>query len=132
MLARSRGSVTAFGGYLDTVLDMVAYSAIAVALAVTRPSTVVLWLLVVVGYLLVTTATLALSSLAERQNRQLCGNRSIEFTRSFAEAGETTLVYAAVILWPGVERVILMMWLTPLALTVRHRTALARHLLSTQ
>ncbi|WP_411280213.1 CDP-alcohol phosphatidyltransferase family protein [Gemmatimonas sp.] len=130
MLARLAGNGSLFGGYLDITFDMLAYSAMAIAFAVAMPADVVLWMVVLLGYVLAITTTLALSSLAEKTHRQLSSDRSIQFTRALAEGGETTLVYVLIALAPSVSRYVLVVWIALLAITVIQRTALARRLLS--
>jgi len=129
MVARLGASASLFGGYLDITLDMLAYSAMAIAYAVAIPADAVLWMLVLLGYVLAITTTLALSSLAEKADRQLGGNRSIQFTRALAEGGETTAVYVVIALAPSVSRYVLVVWITLLAVTAIQRTVLARRLL---
>jgi phosphatidylglycerophosphate synthase len=129
MVARLSGSSTLFGGYLDITLDMLAYSAMAIAFAIAMPADRVLWMLVLLGYVMAITTTLALSSLAEKADRQLGGNRSSQFTRALAEGGETTLVYVVIALAPSVSRYVLVVWIAMLAITVVQRTTLARRLL---
>jgi phosphatidylglycerophosphate synthase len=129
MVARLSGSSTLFGGYLDITLDMLAYSAMAIAFAIAMPADRVLWMLVLLGYVMAITTTLALSSLAEKADRQLGGNRSIQFTRALAEGGETTIVYVVIALAPSVSRYVLVVWIAMLAITVVQRTTLARRLL---
>jgi len=129
MLARLSGGASLFGGYLDITLDMLAYTAMAIAFAIAMPADAVLWLLVLLGYVLAITTTLALSSLAEKADRQLGGERSIQFTRALAEGGETTVVYVVIALAPSVSRYVLVVWIALLAITVIQRTALARRLL---
>ncbi len=129
MVARLSGQSSLFGGYLDITLDMLAYSAMAIAFAVAMPADVVLWMLVLLGYVLAITTTLALSSLAEKADRQLGGDRSIQFTRALAEGGETTAVYVVIALVPSVSRYVLVVWITLLAITALQRTTLARRLL---
>jgi hypothetical protein len=93
------------------------------------PADRLLWMLVVVGYVLAITTTLALSSLAERADRQLGGNRSLQFTPGLAEAGETTIVYGVIALLPAYSRVTLLVWIGLLAATAIQRTVLARRML---
>ena len=129
LLARRSGQSTLYGGYLDIVLDMGAYSAVAIGFAWVMPTYRLQWTLVLVGYVLAITTTLALSSLAERADRQLGGNRSLQFTPGLAEAGETTIVYVALAMLPAVSEWILHGWIVLLALTAVQRTLLARRLL---
>ena len=130
MVARLSGTSTLFGGYLDITLDMLAYSAMAIAFAIAMPADVVLWMLVLMGYVMAITTTLALSSLAEKGYRQLGGNRSIQFTRALAEGGETTIVYVVIALAPSVSRYVLVVWIAMLAISAVQRTRMARTLLS--
>ena len=130
MLARLANSASLFGGYLDITLDMLAYSSMAIAFAIAMPADVVLWMVVLLGYVLAITTTLALSSLSERADRPLGGDRSIQFTRALAEGGETTAVYVTIALAPSVSRYVLVVWIALLAITAIQRTALARRLLS--
>ena len=129
MIARFTPGDASFGGYLDITLDMLAYSAMAIGFAVAMPADVVLWMVVLAGYVLAITSTLALSSLAEKADRQLGGDRSIQFTRGLAEGGETTIVYVVIALAPSVSRYVLVVWIAMLAITVVQRTTLARRLL---
>lgn len=130
MLARLESSSSLYGGYLDITLDMLAYTAMAIAFAIAMPADVLLWMLVLLGYVLAITTTLALSSLVEKADRQLGGDRSLQFTRALAEGGETTIVYVVIALAPSVSRYALVVWIALLAITVVQRTALARRLLS--
>lgn len=129
LLARISGRATLFGGFLDITLDMLAYSAMAVAFAIRMPEDHLLWMLVLSGYVLVITTTLALSSMLERADRQLGGDRSLQFTPGLAEGGETTIVYALIALVPQWSVWVLKGWLLLLAITVIDRLRLARRLL---
>lgn len=129
LLARMSGKASLFGGFLDIALDMLAYSLIACAFAWAMPQDRALWMLVLVGYIVAITTTLALSSLLERADRQLGGNRSIQFTPGLAEGGETTILYSLIALWPGFSRPLLFAWLALLALTALSRFRLAQRLL---
>jgi phosphatidylglycerophosphate synthase len=129
MLARHLGGASLYGGYLDITLDMLAYAAMACGFAYAMPQDRLLWMAVLVGYVLAITTTLALSSLAERADRQLGGNRSIQFTAGIAEAGETNVVYGAIALLPAFSRITLMVWIGLLAATAVQRTLLARRIL---
>ena len=129
LLARQTGGGSLYGGYLDITLDMFAYSAMALGFAYVMPEHRLRWALVLTGYVLAITTTLALSSLAERADRQLGGNRSLQFTPGLAEGGETTIVYVAMAVFPPLSRWILDGWIVLLALTAIQRTWLARRLL---
>lgn len=129
ILARLSGRATLFGGFLDISLDMLAYSSMAVAFAVARPAHWTLWMVVLVGYVMAITTTLALSSLLERADRTLGGDRSLQFTPALAEGGETSIVYVAVAVWPDGAAGILWGWIALLVLTALARVRLARTLL---
>lgn len=131
VLARESGRASAFGGYLDITLDMVAYSAMLLGYASIHPEGGWVWSAILVGYLLVTTTTLALSSILEREQATLRDNdRTLQFTPGFAEAGETTLVYVLFALLPSLITPIAWIWVGVCAATVVQRTLLARRLLS--
>ena len=130
LVARLGGRVTLWGGYLDTTLDMAAYSAIIVAFGVGHPELALAWLLILVGYVLCSTTTLALSSLLERQQSHAAGEqRSIQYTRGFAEAGETYVVYVLFVLLPSALPAIAWVWAVMLGVTVIQRTVMAARLL---
>lgn len=129
LLAQLTGGQTLFGGYLDITLDMLAYTAMAVAFAFAMPEDWFLWILVVAGYVMAITTTLALSSLVERADRQLGGNRTIQFTPGLAEAGETSIIYVLLVLAPMFSPVILTVWIILLAGTLLQRTSAAYRLL---
>lgn len=129
LLARISGRSSLFGGFLDITFDMLAYSAMAVGFAVAMPGDRTLWLFVMVGYVMAITTTLALSSLLERADRELGGDRSLQFTAAPAEGGETTAVYILIALVPAWSRPVLAIWIALLAATFVHRVALAARLL---
>jgi len=128
-LARISGRASLYGGFLDISLDMLAYSAMAVGFAIAMPQDVGLWVLVLVGYVMAITTTLALSSLLERADRTLGGDRSLQFTPGLAEGGETTIVYALLALFPMWSRAFLVVWIAALAITMVTRFRLAARLL---
>lgn len=129
LLARLSGRTSLFGGFLDITLDMLAYSAMAVAFAWAMPADRTLWMLVLVGYVMAITTTLALSSLLERADQQLGGNRSLQFTPGLAEGGETTIVYCVIALVPVASRWVLSAWIALLLVTAAARLRLAWRLL---
>ncbi len=129
LLARLGGRTSLFGGYLDICLDMLAYSLMAIAFARAMPADAILWLVVLAGYVMAITTTLALSSLLEKLDRQLGGNRSVQFTPGLAEGGETTIVYSVIAMWPSWSRWVLVVWIVLLSLTMVQRTGLAWRLL---
>lgn len=129
ILARLSGRPSLFGGFLDITLDMLAYASMAMAFAVAQPEQSMLWMIVLVGYVMAITTTLALSSLLERADRTLGGDRSLQFTPALAEGGETTIVYVLVALLPAWTTGILWGWIALLALTAVGRVRLAGRLL---
>ena len=100
--ARETNRASALGGFWDISLDMLAYSAMILGFAIAYPQYGVLWPLILTGYILAITTTLALSAAADRLSRTVsAGNRTFQFTRGLAEAGETTVVYLAWLAWPA-------------------------------
>lgn len=125
-LARATDQQTAFGAYLDITLDMAAYCAMVIAFALLHPAHATLWFAVLAGYVLNITTTLALAAAAAESDRVLApGNRTFQFTRGLAEAGEASVVYVLWALMPGAVVVVGWMWCALLAATVVQRTWLA-------
>ena len=130
VVARLGGRQSAFGGYLDITLDMGAYSLMVMAFAHVRPEPPLLWQGILVGYVLAITTTLALSSAAERADRTLtAGDRTFQFTRGLAEAGETTVVYALWVVFPPLLVPVGWIWCGLLVATAVQRSWLAYRLL---
>lgn len=126
VLARATRQQTAFGGYLDITLDMAAYSAMVVAFALLHPAYHALWVAVLAGYVLNITTTLALAAAAAEAHTVLApGNRSFQFTRGLAEAGEASVVYVLWALVPGAIGLVGWTWCALLAATIVQRTWLA-------
>ena len=131
IVARETKQQTEFGGYLDILCDMAAYSLMIVAFALQKTTFLLYWLLILLGYVLCITTTLALSSLLEKKKHALGNNnRSLQMTAGLAEATETNLAYTLFILFPAFLQVWLILWVLVLAYTVLQRTLLARKLLN--
>ncbi len=102
LVAREGRMTTAYGGFMDITLDMAAYSGMVLGFAIAYPEYGLMWTCVLAGYVLAVTTTLALAAAAERLGRTVVvGNRTFQFTRGLAEAGETTVVYVLWTLWPA-------------------------------
>jgi phosphatidylglycerophosphate synthase len=130
VVARAGGRQSVLGGYLDITLDMAAYSLMVLAFAHVNPAPPLLWQAILTGYVLAITTTLALSSAAERCARTLAaGNRTFQFTRGLAEAGETSVVYALWVVFPSLVVPIGWMWCALLFATAVQRSWLAYRLL---
>ncbi len=130
-VARRAGVTSGLGGFLDITLDMAAYSLMVVAFAIRHPAHQLQWLLILVGYVLCITTTAVLSSILEHRRALIAGNdRSLQFTAGFAEAGETTVVYVLLALFPGWAGPIALGWVLVLGATVIQRITLARQLLN--
>jgi phosphatidylglycerophosphate synthase len=125
-LARAADASTAFGGFLDITLDMTAYSAMVVAFAWVYPQYAPLWMLVLVGYVVAITTTLALSNAAGVLQRRVSEtDRTFQFTPALAEGGETNIMYLVWALWPDYLTWWLTLWIAALAATGVQRTHLA-------
>jgi phosphatidylglycerophosphate synthase len=130
VVAREGGRQSALGGYLDITLDMAAYSLMVLAFAHVHPAPPLLWQAILTGYVLAITTTLALSSAAERSARTLAaGDRSFQFTRGLAEAGETSVVYALWVVFPSLVVPVGWIWCVLLFATAVQRSWLAYRLL---
>ena len=129
-LARAAGTPTAFGGFLDVTLDMTAYSAMVVGFAALYPQFGLGWALVLSGYVVAITTTLALSDAAGTLGRQVSGtDRTFQFTPAVAEAGETSVIYVLWAVWPQHLPWLLGLWIAALGATGLQRIVLARRVL---
>jgi phosphatidylglycerophosphate synthase len=129
-LARRTGHVTLFGGFLDITLDMVAYSAMVIAFAWLHPQYAIAWMLVLAGYVIAITTTLALSDAAHTARRRVSiTDRTFQFTPAITEAGETSVMYVLWAVWPEYLAWWLVIWIAALAATGVQRTHLAWRLL---
>jgi phosphatidylglycerophosphate synthase len=100
-LARVSGQSSAFGGFLDITLDMIAYSAMVLAFSLVHPEQALGWCAVLAGYVIVITTTLALSDAARGRGTTVSTtDRTFQFTRGLTEAGETNAVYVVWALFP--------------------------------
>jgi len=123
LVARETGRRSPFGGYLDITLDMAAYSGVVLAFGVRTPEHWAVCAGVLAAYVLNITTTLALAAGAAEANRTVAaGNRSVQFTRGLAEAGETHLVYAIWLLFPASLPVVGWIWCGVVLATVVQRT----------
>jgi phosphatidylglycerophosphate synthase len=130
IVARETRQASAFGGYLDITLDMVAYGAMVFGFAAVHAGERWLWPAILFGYLLVTTTTLALSSSLEARRARLPDNdRSLQFTAGLAEAGETSIVYVAFTMWPSAVGVVGWAWVALCVATTVQRSVAAYRLL---
>lgn len=146
LLARESNCKTAFGGYLDILLDMFAYSAMILAFAYVHSDVYselnLLWNLILISYVLCITSTLALSSIMESLSNSTDlrvqkifqdNNRSLKFTTGLAEAGETSIAYTLFVfvplLFPQSLFFLAAIWLLMVSVTVLQRTYLASKIL---
>ena len=130
ILARETGRSTAFGGYLDITLDMTAYSAMVMGFAVAHPDLGIVWSVILVGYALAITTTLALSNAAAAAGRRVSDtNRTFQFTTGMAEAGETTVMYVLWVVFPGGLGWLAWVWVAMIFVTVIQRSWLAYRVL---
>lgn len=130
VLARNTGLSSAFGGFLDITLDMVAYSAMVLAFAIVYPQHALAWSAVLAGYVVVITTTLALSDAARsRGTRVGSTDRTFQFTRGITEAGETNLAYVVWALWPDQMHWTIWVWVAALLSTGVQRVWMARRML---
>ncbi len=126
ILARETGSSSAFGGYLDITLDMTAYSAMLLGFAVAHPERGVVWSVILAGYALAITTTLALSNAAVAAGRRVSDtNRTFQFTAGMAEAGETTVMYVLWVVFPGELGWLAWVWVAMILAAVLQRSWLA-------
>lgn len=128
--ARHAGGATAFGAYLDIVLDMASYGAMVLGFAWAWPALQAQWTLMLFLYVLCITSALALG--AQEANRALPArdDRGLRLGAGLAEGGETGIAYSVFLLFPGWLPVSTWLWVGVLAVTVVARTVLAARLLA--
>jgi phosphatidylglycerophosphate synthase len=130
ILARETGTSTAFGSYLDIVLDMAAYSAMLLGFDAQFPEYHARWAWMLAGYVLCIASALALGSLEAERARPPRDDRGLRLGAGLAEGGETGVAYSLFLLFPAALPATTALWLALLAATVVFRTALARRLLA--
>ena len=124
--ARSIGKATDFGGYLDIVADMAAYSAMILGFAASRPQFIWWWLVILLLYVLCITSALALGSLERREGIGAEDNRSLKLAAGLAEGGETGIAYTLLLVLPGATAWLCPLWSLILGVTVLARTLVAK------
>jgi len=125
ILARETGQVSDFGGYLDIVLDMAAYSLMILGFYAWKPALAGYWIGILIFYVLAITSALSLGAL-ERERGDTADNRSLKLAAGLAEGGETGIAYTLMLLFPDRLGLILPLWIAVLAFTIAARTKLAR------
>ncbi len=110
---------TDFGGYLDIVLDFVAYSAIAAGFAVSTPEHAIAGVVLMVSFMGTASAFLAFAVIAAKRglSTETRGRKSFFYVGGIAEGSETIAFFAIVCLWPEVFTLaawifIVMCWIT--------------------
>lgn len=125
--ARFLNRSSAFGAYFDILADMLAYSLIIVAFAMTHPSLLHLWLAILVGYVLCITSALAFGDMQNKVSENVFArdNRGLKLANGLAEGGETGIAYTLFFLFPTYLSELATAWLCILVVTVGARTVLA-------
>lgn len=97
LAARVHNKKSDLGGYLDLILDFVAYLVVPIAFAAARPEPILLWSLIflLASYQMNTLSWTLLSALQEKRSRG-SGDRltSIELPAGLIEGAETTIFYS--------------------------------------
>ena len=128
--ARETGRSSAFGAYLDIVLDMAAYSLVVLALAQVHPALLDRWLLILFLYVLCIASALALGMQEAVGDVEARDDRGLRLGAGLAEGGETGIAYTLFLLFPAHLGWLTGIWIAVLALTVVSRTLLARRILA--
>lgn len=82
--------------------------------------------MIIMGYVLAITTTLALAAAAERLKRGASTtDRTFQFTPSLAEAGETTIVYVLWYLFPAYVALVAWTWCGVLIASALQRSVVA-------
>ncbi len=124
--ARSIGKVSAFGGYLDIVLDMASYGMMILGFAIRFRDYWLSWIIIEFLYILCITTALALGSIERSMKLNDNDNRSLRLSSGLAEGGETGIAYTLFLLFPAHIGKLAIAWAAVLLFTVITRTFLAR------
>ncbi|MGE3841268.1 MAG: CDP-alcohol phosphatidyltransferase family protein [Vicinamibacterales bacterium] len=130
--ARTHGRTTAYGGYLDIVLDFVVYAAVPIGLAAGAgsPSALMLSALLMLASFYVNAASwMYLAAILEqRQEGASATGEATTITMPSGLVGgtETVLFYVAFFLWPSYLRTLFTVMTILVMLTVLQRLAWAR------
>lgn len=95
---------TDFGGYLDIVLDFIAYSAIAGGFALSDPSHTTAAVVLMVSFMGTAAAFLAFAVIAAKRNlsTDIRGQKSFFYVGGIAEGSETIAYFVIACIWPEV------------------------------
>lgn len=129
--ARHVGRSSAFGAYLDIVLDMASYGAMVIGLAIAFPRFQLEWTAMLFLYVLCITSALALGAQEERLAHRPRDDRGLRLGAGLAEGGETGIAYSVFLLFPSQLVWTTKVWVVVLVTTIVLRTILARRLLRT-
>lgn len=93
---------TDFGGYLDIVLDFIAYSAIAAGFALSNPHHTLAGVMLMLSFMGTSSAFLAFAVIAAKRslNTESHGRKSIFYVGGVAEGSETIAFFTLVCIWP--------------------------------
>jgi phosphatidylglycerophosphate synthase len=93
---------TDFGGYLDIVLDFIAYSAIAGGFALSDPSHTTAAVVLMVSFMGTASAFLAFAVIAAKRNlsTDIRGQKSFFYVGGIVEGSETIAYFVIVCIWP--------------------------------
>lgn len=123
--ARSLGQASAFGAYLDIVLDMAAYGAMVLGLAFAHPELDWAWSTMLFLYILCITSALALGAEEAVVGVEARDERGLRLGVGLAEGGETGIAYTLMLLFPAWLGSLAVIWIAILTTTVIARTVLA-------
>lgn len=123
--ARAIGQTSAFGAYLDILVDMLAYTVMILAFAALHPEFITHWLLIALLYVLCITSALALGEQERRVGLEPRDERGLRVAAGLAEGGETGIAYTLFLLFPEFLPWLASIWIALLATTVVARTMLA-------
>lgn len=101
-VARARGEVSAFGGYLDSVADYLFYGLVPLAFALADPSNAIWAALLLASYAGTASSFLGFAVIAAARGLETDaqGKKSFYYMAGLAEGTETILCYVFFCLWP--------------------------------
>ncbi len=110
---------TDFGGYLDIVLDFIAYTAVAGGFALSNPAHTTAGVVLMISFMGTASAFLAFAVIAAKRglSTETRGRKSFFYVGGIAEGSETIAFFVIVCIWPEIFVMVtwvfaVMCWLT--------------------
>ena len=129
ILARQTKRTSAFGAYLDIVVDMFSYSIMIGGFMIANSNLVYHWVVILICYVLCISSALALGAFEQQANIPNRDNRGLRLGAGLAEGGETGIAYSLLLIFSQFTERLALLWIFVLVFTILSRTILASRIL---